>query len=88
MKKTGLLFGIFSVVFSISSVFSYMAMHDIFHDYVSKKIVKSADIPLWTDCRGEWTVVRIDFIIRIIFLIILLISGIRRMKRAKKYPAT
>jgi len=88
MKKTNLILMILLAVFTVSTVLSYMALHDISHDYVSKKVIGQNDFPLWTDCAGEWIVVTIDFIIRIVLIIVIIITLIRDKKKQKKYPDT
>ena len=84
MKKLKILLFILCGIFFISIVFSFLAMHDIFNDYLSKKVLISENIlenterlPDWTECKGEWNVLQIDLIIRIVFLLVVIVGLIK-----------
>jgi len=57
---------------------SYLAMHDIFRDYVSPRVLQEqthlelGTLPEWTECRLEWRFVAIGFWIVLLFQIIFL----------------
>lgn len=57
-----------------ATVGDYSALHDIGHDYVSKKVIDSygsglpLDLPEWTETKSEWWVINISGVIRIIYL--------------------
>lgn len=68
-----LLLCIFVFVLTIGD---YLALHDIWHDYVSQPILSSLDVSLsaglpdWTETRGEWRLVTISFLARVVFLVL------------------
>ncbi|MBN2545161.1 MAG: hypothetical protein JXB50_05140 [Spirochaetes bacterium] len=67
-----------------------MALTDIFHDYLSRRILISENIgnidkvPEWTNCKMEWTIVQIDFIIRMIIIAVVTIILIKLIKNIGK----
>jgi hypothetical protein len=58
----------------------YLALHDIFHDYVSPKVLQeqadltSGQVPEWTACPLEWRIIAIGFWPMLIFHTIFLTS--------------
>jgi hypothetical protein len=54
----------------------FAALHDIGNDYVSQKILTylkittSKNLPDWTKTAGEWFVVTVSLLLRVIFLIL------------------
>ena len=68
----------------------YLALHDIFHDYASAKVIREnlsavAALPVWTACTLEWKVVGICFwllvVLQAIFLFGLITSRNRKEQR-------
>jgi hypothetical protein len=60
----------------------YLALHDIFHDYVSAKVIQenvsgSLSLPAWSACSLEWKIVGICFWPMVGFHAILLVGLIR-----------
>lgn len=57
---------------------SYLALHDIFRDYASPKVLqeqtelKFVSLPEWTEWRFEWRFVAIGFWVVLLFQIIFL----------------
>ncbi len=58
------------------TVLEFLALQDIFHEYVSTRVLEklditlSGDLPDWTSTRGEWGVVRFGYLFRFAFFII------------------
>lgn len=57
-------------------VFYFLASSDIYKDYVNNNIVTAVytmvnvePLPVWTNCAVEWLIVKIDFILRAIFML-------------------
>ena len=67
---------IFSIIMLLFCFFDFAALHDIGNDYISQKILTYLDIttskslPEWTKTKGEWLIVSISLIIRIVFLLL------------------
>ena len=75
MKKMTVLALILSIVSAISMVFTFLALTDIAQDYVSPSVSAAqlsdttrSTLPEWTAARGEWAVVQVDYVIRLISL--------------------
>jgi len=57
---------------------SYLALHDIFQDYVSPRVLQEqtglelGTLPEWTECRLEWRFLVIGFWLVLLFQIIFL----------------
>ncbi len=94
-----------SIFISFVSMYCYfLASTDILHDYISKQalitsklnyhVVLNYDVknlPAWTECSGEWTVLTIDLVIRslfMIFTIIALLNLIQKFMKQKIAPVT
>jgi hypothetical protein len=79
MKNTLIAAILLSFISFISMFFYFLATTDIYHDYVSKKVVSRGllgnvgELPDWTNCKLEWGVLQIDLVIRIIFMILVTI---------------
>ena len=76
MKTTTIAALFLSFISFISMFFYFLATTDIYHDYVGTKIPsrdfmsKVGNLPDWTNCELEWGILKIDLVIRIIFLIL------------------
>ncbi len=68
----------------------YLALHDIFYDYASAKVIKenisaAVNLPDWTACSLEWKTVGICFWPLVVFHAIFLIGLIaNRNKKEQK----
>ena len=67
------------VIFSIIVLAgSYLALHDIYRDYVSPKVLqeqtllKQGALPAWTECHLEWQFIEIGFGLIVLSQIIIL----------------
>jgi hypothetical protein len=74
---------------------SYLALHDIFRDYASPKVLqeqtelKFVSLPEWTECRFEWCFIAIGFWFVLLFQIIFLSQILWYAKKYKEvtlYP--
>ncbi len=60
----------------LMTLFDMAAYHDIAHDYVSNSVLKSlgislsGDLPDWTSTKGEWDLVNISWLSRILFFVL------------------
>ncbi len=58
------------------TIFEFLALQDIHHEYVSTRVLArlditlSGDLPDWTSTKGEWGVVRISYLFRFVFFIV------------------
>ncbi len=58
------------------SLGDFLALHDIYNDYVSKDFVEilglivGSELPDWTATEGEWTLVQFSFWARVAFLLL------------------
>ena len=74
MKRTSTLIKIclaLCVLSFLLTVGDYLALHDIWHDYVSKEVIEShigssvLNLPEWSETKLEWQMVNISGLIRI-----------------------
>jgi hypothetical protein len=90
MKKTLIVTIALSVISFVFMIFYFLASTDIYHDYVSKIDVSRGiisnveEIPEWTNCKGEWQILEIDFIVRIIFMILIIAVLIKLINNYNK----
>ena len=75
MKNTLIVTILLTFISFVSTILYFMATTDIYHDYVGKNVSGNlvGNLPDWTNCRGEWQILQIDFGIRIIFMILVTI---------------
>jgi hypothetical protein len=82
---------ILSIGLLLFTYLDWASLHDISVDYVSLEILKYLGITLsepppdWVNTRGEWTIVRIALIARIIFFIL---TAATAGYLIKKWPVT
>lgn len=90
------------IIISFGSMFLYfLASTDIFHDYISKQALITSqlnyhvvlnydvkDLPAWTECSGEWTLLTIDLAIRFLFMIFTIITLVKLIQKFKKQEIT
>lgn len=54
----------------------FLALHDIYSEYVSSDILGrlgiqlTTELPAWTATEGEWTMVQVGFYARVLFLLL------------------
>ncbi len=95
MKKNHLLIkitiGLCAFVFLLTP-FDFLALHDIRNEYVSTRILNqlnitiSEDLPNWSATKGEWDVVYVSFLSRLIFFVLNIFVLILCLKKIKKDP--
>jgi len=79
---------IMAIITIVLLVGSYLALHDIFRDYVSPNALQEqtrlelGSLPEWTECRLEWRFVATGFWLVLLFQIIFLTQFVWY---AKKY---
>lgn len=83
--------GLCIVVF-IFTVGDYLALHDIASDYVSKDVLQTlevtAELPAWTETRGEWGMVNLSGFSRLFFLAINAVTLVFCLKAMQSVPAS
>jgi hypothetical protein len=63
-----------SLVLFLCIVFDFLALHDIYRDYVSKLVMNrfsptiSNTLPNWTNTEGEWAIVQISLFIKFLLI--------------------
>jgi hypothetical protein len=69
--------------------FDFLALHDIYNDYASKAVITRfspgmADaFPTWTNTRGEWNLLDISYIVKIIVAVLLVIVSLPAIKNKR-----
>jgi hypothetical protein len=69
-----------SVVSLVCLIGCYLALHDIYRDYASPKVLlehvglTQAPLPEWTECPLEWRVIRVGFWPMLAFHILFVVS--------------
>ena len=78
MKKSGIMLKsmlALNLLVFLLTILDFLALHDIQNDYVSSEalthlqISTSAPLPAWTATQGEWQVVSVSLLVRILFLL-------------------
>jgi hypothetical protein len=70
---------------------NFLALQDIFHDYVSQKVINGQGLvltlPAWTSCPGEWKVVGIGywFILAFHVMLFFLFASKRKLTKGSSY---
>ena len=76
MKRTSTLIKLCLALCAVAFLFTigdYLALHDIWHDYVSKEVIENhtdisqASLPEWSETPGEWQVVEISGLVRAVY---------------------
>ena len=63
-------------VLLICTFVDFLALHDIFHDYVSKTVLSrfamntSGVLPTWTDTKSEWSALNVSYFIKSVIIVI------------------
>ena len=61
------------VVGFLLTISDFMALTDIYHDFIGTRVVEQIkltvgqDLPEWTSTPGEWSILRISFVFRLVF---------------------
>jgi succinate dehydrogenase hydrophobic anchor subunit len=89
MKKTQILIklclgiGLIALAMTIGE---YLALHDIWHDYVSKQVIENygggsyLKLPDWSETRLEWHMVNISGLIKVFYFIFSLVTFVICLK--------
>lgn len=89
MKKLLILTLTLSIISIVFMIFYFLASSDIYHEYVgttivSRGIISNVDkLPEWTNCKFEWRILQIDFITRLIFMILFTVVLIKLINYEK-----
>lgn len=75
-----------AILLCVLTILDYLALHDIYKDYVSKTVLSylnldlSKELPAWTNTELEWDMVTINYIMKTFVTIvnIILIISIRK----------
>ena len=84
----GMLF--FNILIFVLTLTDFLALHDISKDYLSSERLESlgisASLPTWTATEGEWQIVTISFVLRVLFLLlnILLLWFLLKKEKTEK----
>jgi hypothetical protein len=71
-------------------VLDYLALHDIYKDFVSKAVLSSLNIalpkelPAWTNTELEWYMVTINYLLKTLLAIMNIILVVVVMKTVRK----
>ena len=63
---------ILTAVLFICLFFDFLALHDVYRDYASKLVMNrfsaetAGSLPEWTNTSGEWSLLQISYIIKLI----------------------
>ncbi len=85
--KVSLAIGALALLLSVGN---YLALHDIWHDYVSQQVIETygdsaiLNLPDWSETRLEWQMVTISELVRIIYFIFSLATFVLCLKTLKK----
>lgn len=80
---------IFCIIVLLMTLIDMAAYHDIAKDYVSTSVLDSldttlsGDLPDWTATKGEWDLVNISWLSRILFFILNIIVLSRCLNKMK-----
>jgi hypothetical protein len=78
MKKTLIITLVLWIISFVWMILFFLASTDISHDYISKPAISSAglvniteQLPEWTSCKGEWLILQTDFVVRFVFMVLI-----------------
>lgn len=63
---------VLTIVLLVCMFFDFLALHDIKNDYVSSQVISrflpntSIKLPDWTKTEGEWSLVQMSYMIKIV----------------------
>jgi len=98
-RSTQILVGLsflFCLLALLLTVGDFLALHDIGNDYVSGEILThlgvslSKPLPAWTATTGEWRLVEISWILRVVFFLVnavTLVLCLRALRRQRNEEA-
>ena len=93
MKNTSALIKlslILCIIAFVMTIGDYLALHDIWHDYVSKEVIEShrggsiLNLPQWTETKSEWLMVNISGLVRFAYFIFSAVTLAVCLKTFKK----
>jgi hypothetical protein len=79
--------GFFALLMTVGD---YLALHDIWHDYVSKQVLETYgggttfNLPDWSEAKLEWRMVNISVLIRVFYFIFSLATFVICLKALQK----
>lgn len=78
-----------NIVSFIFALLYFLATNDIYHDYVSRNVLISHNINVtalanWTSCTFEWAIVKLDFYIRVIFMVLITVVMVKLVRNNDK----
>ncbi len=85
--KISLILCLFAFVMTIGD---FLALHDIWNDYVSRKVIEACDensalnLPKWSETKSEWQMVNISWLVRILYLAFSSVTLYMCLKALKK----
>jgi hypothetical protein len=95
MKKTLVITLVTGIISFALMLFFFMASTDISHDYISKTAVSSINLvtiteqlPEWTSCKSEWLMLQTDFVVRFVFMVLILLVLIKLIRNYPKQSAS
>lgn len=71
---------VLAIVLLICIFFDFLALHDIHNDYVSKAVIDrfsastSNSFPVWTNTSGEWSIIGLSFIVKLLAIVFTFIA--------------
>lgn len=89
MKKLLVFTLVVGIISFIGMIFNFLASTDIFHEYVGtyireRGIIAHADkLPMFTQCKMEWSILQIDYFVRLTFMILMTIVLITLIRKEK-----
>jgi hypothetical protein len=89
MKKLIAFTGVIWIISMLLMVLYFMASSDIYHDYVGTYIRSegyighAANLPEWAKCKGEWSILNMDYIIRFILMMLVAVVLLKLFRREK-----
>ncbi|MDM8553703.1 hypothetical protein QUF75_03100 [Desulfococcaceae bacterium HSG7] len=100
MKNTSALIKlslILCIIAFVMTIGDYLALHDIWHDYVSKEVIKLhkddsvLNLPEWSETKPEWLMVSISGAVRIayfVFSAVTLAVCLKTLRKLDQYSTT
>lgn len=67
----------------------FMALHDVYRDYVSNDLLESLQIdiskelPEWTKQKMEWTFIEISLFLKSVFMVVIIVAIAKTIKKLK-----
>ncbi len=80
---------LFVVAFALT-IGEFLALHDIWNDYVSVKVIEShrginiLNLPEWSETKLEWQMVNISALVQVLYLLFSLVTLVSCLKALRK----